>query len=628
MKIPAAKKISGVVFFLGFLGGIVSMTVLSTSCANQGQGPSGGPRDTIPPVVVLSEPAPFETNYTSNHFEISFDEYISADNMNEKLVISPPLEKKPDVSIRGKSVIVKLDEELLPNRTYAFDFQDAIKDYNEGNKIESLRLVFSTSEMIDTLRISGYVLDAQNLSPQASVTVTLYNRLNDSLFTTTRPDFIAKTNEKGYYLFNNLPAGEYRLFALTDEDKNLYFSQKTEQIAFADSVLKPEATFINQPDTLISGKDTIVSAGYTEFSPEEQYMVLFLEAFYDQYLISSSRPENDRCLLVFNEPLSDSFRVDVLPPDVAKYPKQLVPGENQIPHYTEFGHRRDSVMLWITDSLAATIDTLTLAATYFITDTLGQPVATSDTLSLVFKGDDKKRIAPRDTLQDVKNTFDFKSNLSRKNFDLNKNIILEATSPLAAFETEKIKLEKAITDSTYETIAFERIENAGKKRLVNLDYKPESETTYRLTIDSGAVKTLTGFHNLAVEEVFTTRAADYYGSIFLNIKGISNPAIILLLKSAKDEPLVEKSVMQPGEENVVLDYLNPGKYLIKLIVDRNGNGEWDTGNYEEGMQPERIYYFNKEIEVKSNWEIKENWEINPDIILPKEVNKAGDEKKK
>jgi uncharacterized protein (DUF2141 family) len=628
MNITAVKKISGAISLLGVIGGIVSMTVLSTSCANQGQGPSGGPRDTIPPVVVLSEPAPFETNYTSNHFEITFDEYIAADNMNEKLVISPPPGKKPNVSIRGKSVIVKLDEELLPNRTYSFDFQDAIKDYNEGNKIESLRFVFSTSDMIDTLRISGYVLDAQTLNPQANVTVTLYNRLNDSLFTTTRPDFIAKTNEEGYYLFNNLPSGEYRLFALTDEDKNLYFSQKTEKIAFADSVLKPEATFINQPDTLISGNDTLVSEGYTEFSPEKQYMVLFLEDFYNQYLISSSRPENDRCLMVFNEPLSDSFRVDVLPPDVAKYPKQLIPGQNQIPYYTEFGFRRDSVMLWITDSLAATIDTLTLAATYFITDTLGQPVATTDTLSLVYKGDDRKRTAPRDTLQEVKNTFGFKSNLSKKNFDLNKNIILEAPSPLAAFETEKIKLEKAVTDSTYEPVAFERIENAGKKRLVILNYNPESETTYRLTIDSGAVKTLTGFHNLAVEEGFTTRAADYYGSIVLNIQGINNPAIVWLLKSNKDETPVAKRIKPTGEPEVIFDFLSPEKYLIKLIVDRNGNGKWDTGNYEKGMQPERIYYFNKEIELKSNWEIKENWEINPGIILPKEVNKTADKKEK
>ncbi|MBN1927694.1 MAG: Ig-like domain-containing protein [Prolixibacteraceae bacterium] len=628
MKISVKKIVSEIGLYLILAGLFTALVIMSNSCANQGQGPSGGPSDSIPPVILSSLPAFYETNFTGKNFEITFDEYIAADNLNDKLVISPPLDEKPDVSVRGKSVIVKIKEDFLPNRTYSFDFQDAVKDYNEGNKIESLRLIFSTSDLIDTLQISGYILDAFSLAPQPEVLVSLYAQYTDTSFTTTRPDFIAKTNAEGFFLFNNLPSINFRLFALSDEDRNLFYSKKTEKIAFSDSSLLPEVKFISKVDTLINGNDTLISEGYNEFLPEDQYIVLFQEELYDQYLVSWERAEKDHSILIFNEALTDSFKVKVLPPDVAEFPLQLVPGEIIIPFYTEFSMNRDSVLIWITDSIATTIDTLNLALSYLANDSLKQLVPITDTISLVYRKENKKNTAKKDTSETIENFFTFKTNISKKNFELNKDIVLESLSPLAEFNHKAITLQKAITDSTYEEIPFNVVFEPGEKRKIVLKYKPEGDSGYRLTVDSASIKTLTGFHNLAVEEEFRTRPADYYGTVILELKGINESMIAWLLKNNKKEDPVAMKIVNPEDKNVVFDYLAPEKYIVKLIIDRNKNGKWDTGDFEKGEQPERVYYFPKEIQVKSNWEIKEPWEIDMSKVEPKTVSSDEENKEK
>ena len=259
---------------------IVTYIFSSNSCANQGVGPTGGDKDTIVPVIVNSKPNPFETNYTGNEIQLTFDEYVVNDNLNSKLVVSPPLAEKVSIKIKGKSIVVKINEDLIPDRTYSIDFKNGIKDYNEGNILEGFRMLFSTYDEIDTLRIEGYLLDAFTLEPVENAMATLYSFDNDSLFSTLSPDFIAKADDKGYFLFDNLPEGEYKLYGLVDGDNNLIFSQDTEQIAFVDSILSPSVEFINQIDTIFHDNDTIISNGYLEYYPKHQYNLLFFQDYF------------------------------------------------------------------------------------------------------------------------------------------------------------------------------------------------------------------------------------------------------------------------------------------------------------------------------------------------------------
>ncbi|HPR30743.1 MAG TPA: Ig-like domain-containing protein [Prolixibacteraceae bacterium] len=580
--------------------------IFPVSCANQGAGPTGGPRDSIPPVITGSIPAPFEKNVRERSIEITFDEYIAGDNLSEKLVVSPPLAEKPTITVRNKSVIVKLEEDLTPQRTYSFDFKDGIKDYNEGNKYENLRLVFSTYDQIDTLQVEGYVVDAQTLAPQSGILVSLYLQNSDTAFKTTLPDFIAKTDENGYYLFNNLLPGDYGLYALRDDDHNLRFSRQTEAVAFCDSLIRPEAEFIHQIDTLFSGSDTLISQGYTRFLPGEVNLRLFTEDPFNQFLKSHVRIEDDYCLLVFNEMLNDSFTIRTPSIDSLSTPISV-----------EFNPGRDSVFVWITDSLRATSDTISLCVSYTINDSLGLFFPVTDTLK--FRRP-KKAEQGKNEQSASATTFVLKHNLTTKGFDLNKALILETPSPVLPVDPSCIKLEKALTDSTFEPVLFTlRFDSASDRKII-LDFTPESQTSYQLSIDSGLVKTTAGRVNEALSEKFTTQSVDYYGSLILKINGTEGHSIIQLLKDSKKEELVlERYSTDLSKERTFL-FLKPGNYLIRLMSDLNRNGRWDTGNMKEKKQPEPVYYFEKLIQIKSNWEMKENWDLVPGKVLPKKAD--------
>ena len=222
MKMPG-KSILKVWSQTVFLIISIGLIIFSNSCANQGIGPQGGPKDTIPPVIVNSSPYLFEKNFKGNQIEITFNEYIVLDKLNEKIVFSPPLSKKPTIKIQGKSVIINAEEDFQPNRTYSIDFKDGIKDFTEGNIYKDLRLVFSTSDHIDSMQIGGYVLDAFTLDPKENCIVSLYSSESDSLFKSSVPDFIAKTDKEGFFLFNNIPSEKFKIYAIAYNDNNLYY---------------------------------------------------------------------------------------------------------------------------------------------------------------------------------------------------------------------------------------------------------------------------------------------------------------------------------------------------------------------------------------------------------------------
>jgi hypothetical protein len=582
-----------------------AVIILSQSCANPGAGPGGGDRDSIPPVIIAMHPEPNQTNFIENEISITFDEYIVLDNLSNKLVISPPLAEKPTIKTKGKTVFVKITEDLIPNRTYSIDFKDGVKDYNEGNKVESIRMLFSTYDYIDTLRIDGYLLDAFTLKPVENATATLYTIDEDSVFSTMRPDFIAKVDEKGYFLFDNLPQGKYKLYGLVDIDNNLLFSQVTEQIAYIDSFIVPDAEYINKPDTLFENGDTLISVGYTNYSPEPVFGLLFSEYQYIQYLSSSARVSADKILLTFNESVSDSFQFNL-----------INQANDSNWNYAEFGLNRDSISIWITDTTLIQNDSLYMRIAYTMNDTLFQPMTQIDTLKMFFSP--KKKSKKEETSPEIE-TFIFSSNHKSSNFDLNTPVLIESESPLETFEDSLIHFRIAINDSTFETVDFTIEPLEGSLRKFKINYETIAETNYIISIDSAVIKTLSGISNLAFESKFKTQSTDYYGAAIFKVTGIEQEASIQLLKNSEDEEIIKSISLNSNQKSVVFDYLKPGKYIVKLVIDTNQNGKWDTGKIDEKIQPEAVYYFDKIINIKSNWELKENWVIEPEVVKVKEL---------
>lgn len=596
------------------LSTFVGIVFFGHSCANPGAGPSGGQKDTIPPVIVNMTPQPYATNVTSNEINISFNEYIADDKLSTKLVVSPPLAEKPSIKLKGKTIAIKFTEDLIPDRTYSVDLKDGIKDYNEGNKIESIRMLFSTYNNIDTLQIKGYLLDALSLAPVKEAYVTLYTLDVDSLFRTLRPDFIAKTDDRGFFMFDNLPEGKYRLYALKDIDNNLMYTNNKEEIAFIDSFIVPSAQFIPANDTIIHEGDTLIDLGHTHFLPDTIYAYLFLEEQYSQFITESKRIEPDQMLLTFNESLTDSFKLSLVNIDTDGW------------EYVEYNTKRDSVFIWITDSTLIKNDSLYLQVNYRALDSLNQPITVVDTLRMfnvktLAKGKAKKTEEVEPT------SFEFKTNLKTNNFDINIPIIIEAPMPVESLDSTQIKLEIYVNDTVLTPVPYHLSSIDGSERKYQLDYEPVEATKYVLTIDSATVRSRSGLSNIALELPFKTQKADFYGNMIINIAKLDAVAKVQLLQNSEKEQVLNELTLEPGQDKLTLNYVKPGKYRVKLFLDNNENGEWDTGSYTDKIQPEKVYYFPMVINVRSTWDWtnKDPWIIDPKA--PSVKNIIDDSKK-
>ncbi|MBP7507632.1 MAG: Ig-like domain-containing protein [Prolixibacteraceae bacterium] len=611
MSIKSILKIWPSALFIIISFGLI---IFSNSCANQGIGPQGGPKDTIPPVIVNSSPSLFEKNFKGNQIEITFNEYIVLDKLNEKIVFSPPLSKKPTIKIQGKSVIIKAEEDFQPNRTYSIDLKDGIKDFTEGNIYKDLRLVFSTSDYIDSMQIGGYVLDAFTLDPKENCIVSLYSSDSDTLFKSSVPDFIAKTDKEGFFLFNNIPSEKFKIFAVADNDNNLYYSQKIEPIAFLDSLIIPEISVSETYDTINNNADSVILTRQTEYYPMDICLLLFNEDVYDQYIASFKRVSRDKCVVAFNEKLSHPAQVKFISSNF----------EDRF-EYVEYNKNKDSLNIWITDSLFASKDTVFLKIIYPVLDSLGESSPQTDTLRMVWS-DDKKVVKPNAPEKDTKKFFCFTSNIIPSNFELNNDIIIEAPSPIDSLQKDMISFIELVNDSVKRPVDFKVEPFSGSLRKYKLKCTISGDTKYSVSIDSSITYTKTGFPNESFNIKFSTRKSDYYGSVKLDITGFKGEGEVQLIKSGKTEDILKSIQLDSINRSVIFDFLKPDKYLIKLIEDKNNNKQWDTGDLSLKRQPESVYYYPKALKVKSNWEMKETWEIEQGI--PKRKNIADTEPEK
>jgi hypothetical protein len=601
-----------------FIGLSLFYLLFYTSCARIGS-PSGGPKDSIPPVVVKTVPILRGTNYKGTDVRLTFDEYINMDGIAEKLVVSPPLKKKPVIKMKGKTLIVEFPEELRKESTYSLDFKDAVADNNEKNPIKDLRFSFGTGQKFDSLKVVGYVKNAITQEPVEKALVLLHHQKDYTAFLDSVPDFIGTTNKEGLFMIDNVASGSYRLYALTDADNSLTYNSHSELIAFADSVIVPTAKYVARNDTVIKGADTLIVSGHVDYLPAPQYLMMFEEVKFNQYLNSYKRIQENKCDFYFSESLNDLFQVNLLKPAPTK-------GWS----YIESNLKRDSITVWLTDTVFSKTDSLKFELKYQVLDSLNQLVIKHDTVEMVYSAPKAPKVKRKKNELPPVPAINLGNNINLSGHDLYRPIIIEAPEPLSSFDTNKIRLfSYEDTIKTQIPVVVRKDSNSVRKYFIEHQWTPN--TMYLFQVDSAAARNIYGYPNNKVNLKFKTQKEDYYGKISLTISGLFGPAIVQLLGNDKDEKVLQKiQILEDGE--IQFPYLKPEKYKIKLILDSNKNGKWDTGYLADGKQPEEVVYYPKIIKVRSNFEFKETWEIKykPDYkkeLIDEELEKEKARKK-
>lgn len=589
----------------------VAYLVFTTSCANPGM-PTGGPKDSIPPNVIKTGPEFNAINFDGNEISLTFNEFVVVDKLREALVVSPPLKERPMIRTKSKTLIIDLGDSLQQNTTYSLDFKSAIVDNNEQNPLEDFRFAFSTGADFDSLMIGGYVKNAKNLEPVEGAVVMMHATDNLEAFKDTFPNYIATTDEDGFFVISNIAPGEYRLYALVDEDNTLTYNQPLERIAFLDTLISPQDLNLpNYQTDTISGDTLSIKTKRRNALETPFFLMLFDEEFFDQYIDSYSRDQANLINLYFTETLSDSFRVELLKPEPT----------NEDWSYIEFNPTRDSLMIWLTDTVLSHTDSLLMDVSYLVADSLSNLVLKHDTLEFNYtKPEDtsRKRRKKKEEEEEPEPIphISFKQNTKSSGFDIYRNIKLEAPEPLRTFDWSAVHLYQQV-DTLEEELEFEMWQDSSSIRKFYIQYPWEFMETYRLFIDSAAAYNYDGHPTNELNKRFTIQEEGYYAKIILQLNGITDHGIVQLLdNSDKEKVLQQIGIDKDGE--IEFPYLNPDKYKIRLIIDRNNNGRWDTGNIDEDIQPEQVMYYNKVLKLRSNFEVRETWNL-PLVQYEKEL---------
>lgn len=605
------------------LWGVVAFML--AACANMGR-PEGGKRDVDPPKYVKSNPTPGALGFNRSRLTVTFDENVQLEDAFNKVVVSPGQKTPPVVTANGKTVTVDFKDTLRANTTYTVDFADAIKDLNEGNVLDGYAIDFSTGNNIDTLRISGMVLQAENLEPAQGMLVGVYSNYTDTSLTTLPLDRIARTNQLGQFTIRNLPAGAYRVFAINDINRDNHWD-RTEDIAFYDSLVVPTTEVIEVTDTLYSstGEDSLVTRPGIRYLPNDLLLTWFNLNFKQPYLADYKRFDQRRITLTFGAPQDTLPVLTVVSgaPGIGRTDKEWAMLKRNI--------TADTLTYWIADTaMVAHSDSLMLAVKYQKLDSMDNKVWTTDTLRFFFKDpnkskkkknkdkDKKKEEAPKFTFDSISGDttwlppegFEFldlklKSGNAQ---ELGRPLVIEANLPMTSVDTAGVRLEMMV-DSVWKPLDIKlRPDSLDPLLRTDIDVAWEPGAKYCLTVDSMAVRTIYGPFNRPLKREFSAKTLDDYSNLNVTLPGLENVQAVVELLGTNDTP-VYRTVKKAGEPQARFKLLDPGSYYMRLFIDDNNNGKWDTGSPLDSLQPEEVYYFAKKLNLKKNWDVEQTWDV-------------------
>ena len=537
---------------------ILSLAIIS-GCAKRGN-PTGGPLDSLPPVLVNANPKLNSTNFDSEEIRLTFDEFVKLDKVQDQLIISPPLDKsayeiKPLTGVT-KKVFLKFIDSLDENITYTINFGNSIKDNNEGNPLTFFSYTFSTGETIDSLYIKGNISDAYDIETDEYVSIHLYridSTLNDSIIYNKQPTYVSNSLDSTSYRFKNLREGKYLIVAMKDVDNNYYFDPFYDKIGFIDSL-------ITLP------KDSIIDL---KLFKEETDLIWDKPHFINSEKIGFGYyGKLDFSRLVIDSNLPDS--VDYI------FTKEI---------------EKDTIYVWLTKNSF---------------DSLNFNLIEKDTIKLTTVKFDRKR----DTLIDSLSISAKTANV----IHLRESFKLSTNTPIKKIEDSLITVRDI--DSILVPFVSSVNDNLDE---IDIKFKVSPTDNYTIFILPGAIKDIKDVTNDTLQFNLVSQSLEDYGNIFLDVIRNNQSKFILHLIDSNEEIIREyKNVDQNTAYN--FEYIKPGKYTFRLIEDLNKNDIWDTGNYLKKIKPEPVYYFPSELEVRANWDLNETFNLNINQSVNDSIN--------
>ena len=667
--------------FKGDLEGLSLLLLLLffSSCANRGIGPQGGPKDTIPPRMVKEQPLNQSVNFHGKKIEITFNEYLQLDNIQQNLLVSPPQQVSPIVKAIGKKVTVEMQEDLIDSTTYTLDFGSAICDYTEKNPVRGYVFAFSTGDRIDSMEVYGRVANAEDLNPVSGLMVGLQANLHDSAFSTLPFTRVARSDSLGEFGIQNLRNGVYRLYALQDQSRDFLY-QPGEGLAFADSLVIPEyeteivfdtiwkeveptgdagvspaecpGTQASSPANdslaqtiLISDKlvqqagtpaypdmalspmqiDTILTIRNTYVGPADLLLWFFKEDKQRHYFQRAYRDEPHIIKLQFSAPQDSLPLLRALPPSAMDSTRADSLWTDPWAYtLLQANPTRDTLVYWLTDSIAIRQDSIFLEMTYLKSDSLYNLVPQTDTVSAIYRAPrmtQKAKEAQEKKARERK--LDLKSNAKDK-FEVYDTLSVVSAFPIDSICTDSIRLYEK-----QDTLLIDKPFSLCQKDVMSFQIIAplQQGKQYELHLDSAAVRDIYGVASDKKKFTLRLKTAEDYSTLLIRLPNY-DPRIRLQLLSEKDQPVRE---LPAREEGTKFEYLTPKTYYLRLYFDLNGDGRWTTGDWITKRQPEPVYYFPAKLTLRANWDFEEHFDYlaRPQLeAKPRELRKDASAAKK
>jgi len=517
------------------------------NCAKRGM-PQGGDIDTIPPTFVNAYPENFSTNFKAEEIRINFNEYIKLDNPQRQIIVSPPMDPKPEIYPMGsasKDVRIKIIDTLLENTTYTINFGNSIVDNTEGNPLPFFKYIFSTGSYVDSLSVQGSIKDAFNRKTDEFISVMLYevdSTYNDSVVFNKMPTYISYTQDTlNTFSVENMKEGTYRMVAMLDKNQNYKFDPRSDKIGFVDSLI--------------------------EVPSDENYKINIFKEILD-FEIQRPKQLAKHHLIFGYKGNPNSTKISLLSEHSSEFDYRIIKDS-----------KKDTLHYWY------------------------KPFMEVD--SLVFKVDNQKYTDTVYTKVKDMLTDSLEVNaVTKGTIDVNEKFKLTANLPLEKLDTAFVKIMNK--DSIF--IPFKH-DYQSFENTYSLDFEKEEKQAYQIQLFPGA---LTDFYEHTNDTLsYNLRTPNFadLGVLNMKIENIKSYPVIVQLTNNKDE--VYKEIIHQEEDGnlFTFNYINPGSYFMRIIYDENDNGKWDTGSYLNQKQAEEIIYFPKEIEVRANWDVVETFRL-------------------
>ena len=590
-------------------------------CANI-MSPDGGPKDTIPPVIVKLDPDNFTTNFNAKKIYIEFDEFVQLKDQNKEMFVSPAMKKLPLLTIRGKGIVITIRDTLKENTTYAIDLGSAVRDNNEGNPLNAMRYVFSTGDKVDSMMCSGYTADSYKADSVSRTFIWFY--IADSLPSTPgydstifnrKPDVIARAQKNGIFIAQNLKPVNYRIYAIGDKNDNQLYEAGTDMVGLLDTVYNPAT----MPEFAIWFDSLRM---YPSAEPQLYFRMFTDKAFVNQRLVDAQRPEQKKAMFYFNSdyPRIDSLIFENIPSDKVLLDPQT--------------NGRDTMAVWFNLPPEQLPDTIKGEIVYYRHDSLRQLARTREPLKLSWRlVETKEQEKERERIEkekakakaegkeyvdpNYKNPFTLKISAGK---EVNPETGFDITfgTPAVKFDTVAVELHSVAEDKTTtpEKVRFVRDTMNMCRWMVQADWR--QKTNYRLYIPKQNITDIMDYENDSTVVEFATYDPEKFSTVSLNVEAPKGMRYIILLTNSSGKTLQELKDVKAGKYR--FNYVSPGDVRLRIIEDKNGNGVWDAGDVIAGLQPERAEaFFNDKGEetftTKMNWDFEINIDMNK-VFVP------------